>query len=317
VRQLTADIAAYVQQERASFRQNYSLVDIAPVQVEGVRGRQGTMEAAMLNAVRSQFQIPTPVVVALTLSFATLALCAASVARGAQGRETANSVQAKRPAVPRILTDTKTNLQLTDASLSQMLDKVIPASSPLSYVVEDLPIKATADLAYHGPLIDALDRIADLFDYTWRVRKGACIVFEKRFANLDEHPQLILPELLRIARDMNTTLKGIPYQSGVANDGFNIRAFYLLLTPQQVSRLERKESLGAKDLSVTQRNLMVTALYSSQYQSTVTGWQDLEAQLAAMPKSALTLTQSGRYGDLTLQYPSKDGRPVRKTMRLF
>jgi hypothetical protein len=271
----------------------------------------------MRNAGHSLTRTPFPARPALTVSLLVLAVLTGTSVCGAQNREAPNNLDSKQPVLPRIFAETKINVRLKGVSLSQMLDIVIPANSPLNYVVEDLPIKTTADLTYRGPLKDALDHVADEFDYTWRVRKGTFVVFEKRFVDPDEHPQLILPELLKIARDVNTTLKGIPYQSGIANDFFNIRTLYLSLTPPQVSRLERKESLGVNDLSVAQTDLMITALYSSQYQSAIYAWQDLESQLAAMPKSVLVLAQYDRYGVLFYQYPAKGGRTVRKTLRLF
>jgi hypothetical protein len=89
------------------------------------------------------------------------------------------------------------------------------------------------------------------------------------------------------------------------------------LSPDQVARLERKEALSVKDLSDGQRDLMVTALYSSQYQATIKAWRDLEYQLAVMSKSLLTCSTDRGIEWLFYQYSLKNGRVWKLTLRQF
>ena len=116
---------------------------------------------------------------------------------------------------------------------------------------------------------------------------------------------------------MNVTLRGIPYQSGVASDFYNIHAFYRSLTPDQTARLERREAIGAGDLTDLQRRLMITALFSSQYQAAINAWRDLEVQLTAMPKAALITNEYRDIRYLLYQYPLKNGQTRKIGLRQF
>jgi hypothetical protein len=235
----------------------------------------------------------------------------------AQASGPVRTTAAPTPALPRIFSQTRVKLALNDESLAEMLDRLIPESTALNYVVEDLPIKRKGTVLVDGTLKDALDRIADLFDYTWRVRKGTIVIFEKRFSDPNEHPQLILPELQRVARGMNTVLRAIPIQSGMSSDGENIRTFHHSLTPEQLVRLNRKEAIGIQDLTEAQRTLMLTALYSSAYRQMVAAWQDIEVQLIGMPSSYLALSQGRKYRVLTYYYPQRNAQLGRQDLRLF
>ena len=255
---------------------------------------------------------------ALIACLAAVSILAGSTVVQAQAGGPAAKAGEHKTVLPTIFSKTKVALKSSDASIAQMLDRLIPSRSSLNYVVEDLPSKTKGSLTFQGSLKDALDRVADLFDYTWRVRKGIFIVFEKRFDDPNEHPQLILPELLTIARGMNAVLTGIPYQSKSFFYSADIRAFYHSLTPEQVSRLERKESLAIGELSDVQSGLMLTALYSSAYHPLIHAWQDLELQLASMPASNLTLKQINGYRVLGYQYPQREyGQIGGVTLRMF
>ena len=255
---------------------------------------------------------------ALIACLAAFSIFAGSAGTQAQGAGTTAKTGESQTVLPPIFLNTKVVLKSSDATLAEMLDRLIPAQSSLNYVVEDLPIKTRGVLTFQGSLKDALDRVADLFDYTWRVRKRTFIVFEKRFDDPNEHPQLVLPELLTIARGMNTVLKGIPYQSESAFYDQDIQAFHHSLTPDQVSRLERKESLAIGELSDVQSGLMLTALYTSAYQRLIHAWRDLEFQLASMPASNLMLKQINVNRVLGFQYPPRVyGQSGGITLRVF
>lgn len=158
-----------------------------------------------------------------------------------------------------------------------------------SGIADDQPHLQSAELDLHGTAVQALDRIADIFDYTWTVSKQGAILLTKRFRNQLEYPQVNLLEIRVIVQDALTAIKAIPSDSEIRNIGDWSNQIYQEFTPEQKALLKTGIPQSADILSSHQAQLVNEATLNTYFAGTIALWQALATQLAWIPRSFFQL----------------------------
>lgn len=79
----------------------------------------------------------------------------------------------------------------------------------LNILADDEPLLPQVTLNIDGSAKEALDKVSDAFDYSWKQKSSGIIVMVKRFHDAAEHPQYNLPELRRMAHDVAGIFKAV------------------------------------------------------------------------------------------------------------
>jgi len=218
------------------------------------------------------------------LSLRLLLVLVAFVAAGrAEAQET-------KPALPAHFTDHVT-AKFHQQSLKQIvtaLDKQVG----LNILIDGEPLAPMADVACDGTLEEALNKLADTFDYHWKVGKGGIVLFNKRFRNRDDAPQANIAELTHLVNNMSSifTLAGAEPDPSLWEKQLSL--FYQSVTePQRASLLDGKRLTG-KDLSPRQLLPLRSAVLNNQFGHAFQIWRDLSDHLRAFDTAYLTATRS-------------------------
>ena len=158
----------------------------------------------------------------------------------------------------------------------------------LNILADDEPASEPVTLNIDGSVKDALDQVSEAFDYRWKQNPSGVIVMYKRFHNVAEHPQYILPELRRMAHDVAAIFKAIPNALPVdPNDDFTARTntFFGLLTPPQVITLQAGKMLHGSDLNGEQAEALQNAILRNMFSGQITPWQELVVELDGLDRS--------------------------------
>ncbi|MCW3095089.1 MAG: hypothetical protein JWL77_707, partial [Chthonomonadaceae bacterium] len=88
----------------------------------------------------------------------------------------------------------------------ETLKQIIAAldkQSGLNILIDGEPLAPMADVECDGTLEEALNKIADAFDYNWKVGKGGIVLLNKRFRNRSDAPQASVAELTHLVQNMS------------------------------------------------------------------------------------------------------------------
>ncbi|HLK60345.1 MAG TPA: hypothetical protein VKU00_27540, partial [Chthonomonadaceae bacterium] len=163
-----------------------------------------------------------------------------------------------KPATPS-LWERPISLQTDGQSFLECL-KALQARAPVNFLADGAPVRAFAAFSSHGDLSDAIDSLADSFDYTWKPGPGSMVLLIKRFRDPFETPQTHLSELRAVATDLLSILHSFnvdPVQDQW--DGV-LLAFANSLTPQQTQSLKSGSILRGWDLQPQQFALLNHAI---------------------------------------------------------
>lgn len=178
-----------------------------------------------------------------------------------------------------------------------------------SVIADDEPHLQSADLDVHGSAKQAIDRIADVFDYTWTVSKHGVILLTKRFKTPLEYPQVNLPELKSATQDAFIAIKAIPYNTEITNTGNWFDRVYQEFTPEQKVLLKTGVAQAASILSQHQVQLVNEATLNIYFASTIGLWRTLSTQIERMPHSFFQMRDYPEFyvrrGDYP--YPPQEG----------
>jgi hypothetical protein len=201
------------------------------------------------------------------------------------GRSQEISPTAKPPKSNDKWLDIPCKLALEDATFADFL-KTLQASNQLSFIADGTPNKKTASIASESTLRVALSKVAETFDYTFRVGKNRTILLTKRFKEEREEPQFHLLEMREVAGDVVRLFKTLPFDES-GNWEHSVDALYQTLTPQQMEWLQMAQPLTGKQLTQQQRSLLQQAVYTNLLAQTYGVWHDLSTVLAGLPQSKL------------------------------
>ena len=118
----------------------------------------------------------------------------------------------------------------------------------------------------------------------------------KRFRNPDDRPQLIVPELREMARDVLAILPYLPYDPTPHPDfpwAILLRRFAKSFTPDQLDAMKSGKHLLLVDLTPEQRDTVLQAVLLRAYGDSRTYWEQLFHQLDGLPASMIRLDKQG------------------------
>jgi hypothetical protein len=197
-----------------------------------------------------------------------------------QNKATPKSVAATDPWL-----DVPCMLELKDATFADYLD-ILQRDLNLTLIADGTPLQKSVSLALDSTLREALDKVADAFDYRWRVGKNRVILLTKRFHNEQEMPQFILPELKQSAFGVMRVL-GMPSISFGTHWEHSLDVFARLLSPQQMEWLQTSQPLMGKQLTPKQRAILGDAVLSNLLSDPFALWFDFHQVLSDLDKAKL------------------------------
>ena len=153
----------------------------------------------------------------------------------------------------------RVELAINEAQMSDLM-KQISSRYGIGMIADGTPMLSKTNFAFSGTLHEALDRIADTFDYTFSITKSGVVLFYKRFKNPDDRPQLNLNELRKSVKDMLTALPLIESDPKHEGWGAAIRELAQSMTPEQVQYLKGGKRLLFNDLQPAQQLLLARAI---------------------------------------------------------
>lgn len=149
----------------------------------------------------------------------------------------------------------------------------------INILADDEPLRRELSLEFTGNAREALDRICDAFDYTWREKPGGIVVLYKRFQNVAEHPQYNLLELRRMAHAVSDIYQALSIDPSTNDFSPRMNAFWDTLTPDQQTGLKNGGMLHGSDLFAEQSRALQAVMLQNMFAGQVMPWQNLAAQL--------------------------------------
>jgi hypothetical protein len=138
-------------------------------------------------------------------------------------------------------------------------------------IVNDEPRDNQADIEFKGTFKDALDKIADAYDYAWTVNKQGIVLMTKRFSRQDEYPPLNAGELHQTAEDSLAAISAFKFNSQ-ADPAVLIQNVYTSLTQEQQNALKNHQKILGRHLSDVQRLHMQDAILNHLLATPSTEW---------------------------------------------
>jgi hypothetical protein len=176
-------------------------------------------------------------------------------------------------------------------SLLEMLRLVIP-SQGAGFVIDGDPVMRTADLQINGSAGEVLDRIADLFDYSWSATPEGIVVLNKRFKTSDDRPQVKVPEMLAMARDVTRAFDAMSFDR---SNRWEVPLLSLAnsLSVDQLNALKAGRVLKGASLTAHQLELLQSALLTNTFATSAEAWYEFRTQLAGIGESVVSLEGGG------------------------
>lgn len=201
-----------------------------------------------------------------------------------------------------ILQNRQVKLHATKQSLAEIVKSLYPQIGR-GILVDGIPVVQQADFDFEGSAKEALDKVAETYDFAWSLSKRGVILMRKQYHRPDEYPQMNLPELREAANDVVTILHSFPYDTDKSHWPDVLTKLYSSLTPEQAQRL-RTKNLSTADLSPPQLSLLHDAIFGNAFAGAFTAWERLVQRLDLLPKGYLQTQISPFYGQ------QKEGKPV-------
>jgi len=180
----------------------------------------------------------------------------------------------------------KIHVELTAAPMDSVFE-ALAKDTHVNIVADGEPLRRKADFKFDGSLRDALDKVGNTFDYTWTVSKGGVVLMTKQFTDPKERPQVNLPEMLEMTRNIIHALCSVDYDKDPANWMALVREMAQSFTPQQLGALELGKKLRGSDLLPQQQAEVQQASVANTFVSAFHLWDDLLPNLEGMPTSRL------------------------------
>ena len=162
-----------------------------------------------------------------------------------------------------------------------------------SYFIDGEPLQKEADFDFDLKASDALDKIADAFDYLWAASKHGAILLNKRFKNPDELPQMQYREMRRMASDLFSLWPApaspvhsqmYPFDHRLISAG---NGLYQALTADQIAYLQTGQMLTYDQLTPDQQHIIELSLRQQFTDTSGDAWEILKTCLDNLPRSTL------------------------------
>lgn len=178
------------------------------------------------------------------------------------------------------------HMSMTNASLDDAL-AVLLKDAHVNILVDGVPFLQKADVKFDGTLHEGLDLLARTFDYSWTLSKGGSVLMSKRFTSSDDRPQMNLPEMLEMTRNIIRALRLVDYDMDEANASLLVEKMVKSLPQKQQQLLLDGGGLLGSSLSPQQQSVLEQATLTRTFTATLISWQELLPKLEGMPASHL------------------------------
>lgn len=200
---------------------------------------------------------------------------------------------------------------MTAASLDEQVIKIDVKSASLDtmitllgqklhagVVVDDRPHHVFSDFLMETTPRKALDRIADAFDYSWKLSRSGMVMFYKRFKDPTEFPQMDLAEWQQMAKDAIAVIGADTHDFSPGAHEATMRSFVGGLSRVNVHTLLAGKPVDVSDLEEGQLVPLREYMYQRAFERIVGGWISLRKALSQLPGSALQMRMQGDPLDL-------------------
>ncbi len=247
-----------------------------------------------------------------------LILCAAMSRLTAQ--QAPASPQPVMPALPATYAQPyrQKKQTLSFAQAASLLNK----TAGLSIVADGQPVLPQAALRFEGTLHQAVDQIAEAFDFSWTPTKSGVILMRKRFQADGERPQISLVEARQIAKDMIKALRSVPYDAARGTWSEQLQQLTHSFSPQQWQSLQTGERTSVAMLTPLQMDALTQVVLRNTFTDQMLPWERLLDELALLPDTYLQTQIRGgdpldaavpRYYDVMRVARGKDGSLMKHT----
>jgi hypothetical protein len=189
------------------------------------------------------------------------------------------------PTLPKAF-EQHVKLDVVKMSMDDILE-AITKQAHISILVDDEPMLKQADIAVDASLNDTLDKVADTFDYSWHVSKAGVVLMSKRFKNPNERPQMNMPEMLEMTRNIVRALTLVDYNRDEAQANEAVKRLFQTLTPVQMNALGAGTKLHGTDLAPDQRAAIEQAILTRTFAPPLKLWEDTISRLVNLKTSTL------------------------------
>ena len=159
----------------------------------------------------------------------------------------------------------------------------------VSIFVDDRPIHPPIDFSMETTARKALNRIADAYDYDWKLTKSGSILLYKRFRNPQEFPQSDYAEWLQVSKDALRVLGETEHDFSFTSGHDILHSFVSSLSYEQGNELRNGKRLPATALDAKSTAYLREYMYVRAFEVTVLEWRGLRDILLQMPQNALKL----------------------------
>jgi len=171
-------------------------------------------------------------------------------------------------------------------SLKQAI-AVIDQLSGLNILIDGEPLKPSAEVNFDGTLEEALNRVADIFDYNWKVTKGGIVLFNKRFKNRDDAPQATLPEITHLVNNIAEIFALANVDPDQSQWVKHVKQMGALLTDEQWATLLSRKFILARDLTPEQFAHLRAAVMGNTFADHTKDWTELTERLRSLKTTYL------------------------------
>lgn len=166
-------------------------------------------------------------------------------------------------------------------------------------IADGEPFTETANLSFEGNGKEAVDKVADIFDYKWKLSKSGVILFSKKFHLPEERPQSNPEEILNCSYNVLSIL-----QWNSNGNSFKTTANYLVelansLTQEQINLLHRGDHLQVNELTANQQSLVFGSILSNSMSQTEFQWNLLKTLLSKRRLSNLKINSKSEFNKST------------------
>ena len=163
-------------------------------------------------------------------------------------------------------------------SLKQIVG-IIDSVSGLNILIDGEPLTPRADLEFDGTLEEALNKVADTFDYKWKAGKGGIVLFNKRFTNKDDAPQAGLPEMIHLIKSMSDIFALANVDPDPSQWVNHLNQLGQSLTDTQRAYLLTGKRMSARELSPDQFLHLRSAVMNNTFAEPMNIWSSLAEHL--------------------------------------
>lgn len=201
---------------------------------------------------------------------------------------------------------------LSFAQAAALLNK----TAGLSIAADGEPLLMQATLRFDGTLHNAIDQIADAFDFSWTLTKSGVVLMRKRFQADGERPQASLIETRQIAKDMIKALRTVPFDPARGLWPDQMQQLAHTFSPELWQALRTGERTSVAMFVPAQIEALTQVVIGNTFTDQITPWQRLLDELALLPDTFLQTEVRGgdplnasapRYYDVMQVARRKDG----------